>query len=269
MKKIYLLLFFLLQIIISTKINVNDKIKFCFLYPIHLFYIYLFNPAIKTTLFLDGRRFFFIGSHINLVLDHIHASLGSYYATNKNIETVFDIGASFGVFSLMLHYLYPKVKIYAFEPGKENFHFLSKNCHNVTNINLFNVAIGEKKDKVDFFFDKNYPEGSKIGKVKNDKTYIVQQLSLNDFVKDHKIRKISLMKIDVEGYEYNVLKGASKILKKVKILIIETDLAKLTNIIQILILLNKYKFNLVSIGDINYSNKEYHRIDSFDLIFTK
>ena len=46
-------------------------------------------------------------------------------------------------------------------------------------------------------------------------------ITLDDFCKKYKIKRIDLLKIDPEGYEYYILKGAIKNLKKVKIILLE------------------------------------------------
>ena len=177
------------------------------------------------------------------------------------------MGASFGTFSLITNYLNPKAKIYAFEPSKESFSLLKKNCQEINSINLNNVAIGETRETAKFRFDKNYPEGSKIID-KKYKGYQVQKETLDNFTKINKIREISLLKIDVEGYELNVLLGATKVIKATNYIIIETDLSNMGDLIKVFNYMKINNFRLVNIGSLNFSQNE-ESISSADFIFKK
>ena len=80
--------------------------------------------------------------------------------------------------------------------------------------------------------------------------YQVPTITLDNFAKKNKIRVINLLKIDVEGSEYNLLKGAKKTLKKNKIKIILIEIMEKKHIYdkkekKILNLLKRRNFNLI------------------------
>ncbi len=81
---------------------------------------------------------------------------------------------------------------------------------------------------------------------KKQKFSKVQQVTFDDFFKDKKIEN-SFLKIDVEGYEYNVLIGASKKIKDVKYLLIENQFSNQykNNINEVKDLITKYEFKLI------------------------
>src|SRR3989339_317373 len=145
MKKLYLFINIFVNLLFDSRIKLFDRLLFCLTYNFFLFKNFIFQSKIKTVYFLTGRKFYYSGSHINLLLDHIYINLNHYYPYLRKTKVVFDVGASFGTFSLITNYLNPKAKIYAFEPSKESFSLLKKNCQEINSINLNNVAIGETR----------------------------------------------------------------------------------------------------------------------------
>lgn len=131
---------------------------------------------------------------------------------NEN-SVVYDIGANIGTFTVALA---NKVKkVYAFEPQPKNFELLKKNTEHLNNVVLFRNAVGSERKKV-FISDfdenkrKNYGE-SRIREDAGIPTNMVLLDDLNFYVKDdelHQIEPPSLIKVDVEGYEYEVFRGA-------------------------------------------------------------
>ena len=64
-----------------------------------------------------------------------------------------------------------------------------------------------------------------MGNIKDENSFYhkvpIKILTLDSFIEENKIQCIDLLKIDTEGYEFNVLKGLSKYNKKVKIIYFE------------------------------------------------
>jgi len=136
----------------------------------------------------------------------------------KNGMTVVDIGANIGIMTLvMARAVGEKGKVYAFEPEPHNFEILKKNVeiNNFKNVILINKAVSDTNGinllKLD---SKNYGAHSLHSKViphYNGKKIKIKTVTLDTFFKN---KNIDLLKIDVQGGEGNVFKGAKNILKR-------------------------------------------------------
>jgi len=149
------------------------------------------------------------------------------------IKTIIDIGANEGQFALAMNNGIPDATFYSFEPLKECFDALKKNTTNIKHIEYFNYALGEVEDEQIINHNEYSPSSSflKMGDLHksvfpNTSNTIMEKIkikSLDSFYGKILFEKKVLLKIDVQGYELNVLKGAKKILKKTDIIIIETS----------------------------------------------
>lgn len=156
--------------------------------------------------------------------------------------TIFDIGAHFGetikLFQKKINYK----KIYSFEASSLNFKKLEKNFGNKlsSNIEIYNYALGEKEKKTYIYqmaesssstinninFNSRYlKRKTKVLKIKNNnliqKKIPIKVITLDKFISDKNINKIDLLKIDTEGYEYNILKGLTNHHDKIKLIYFE------------------------------------------------
>jgi len=134
-----------------------------------------------------------------------------------------DIGSNIGYYALLEGAKIGKNgTVWAIEPSPENFSTLVYNTklQQNHNIHTFNFAIGDKNSEIEFLIGKK----SNWSKVKDgndlikseDKIIKVPVKTLDSFVKDNEIEKIDLLRMDVEGYENNIIDGATEVLIKFK-----------------------------------------------------
>lgn len=136
----------------------------------------------------------------------------------KDGDVVIDIGGNIGMVSIYLAKKYPFLKIYAFEPVKQNYENFLKNIE-LNNINkdiikVFNLAI--TKDRRDViltspFYNSgasniydNYSNGIVLN---NDIS--IKSITFDDIFSNNNISKCKLLKIDCEGAEYEILYSAN------------------------------------------------------------
>lgn len=123
--------------------------------------------------------------------------------TNLNVV---DIGANLGFYLLLEPHL-TTGKIYGIEPNPKSYEYLvrSVKLNKFEKIKTFNMGIGEKKGKIPFYISKKWnwcrftKGGEDIVEVKN---ILVDSLD-NLFKKE----KIDVVRMDVEGYEVEILRG--------------------------------------------------------------
>lgn len=124
--------------------------------------------------------------------------------------------------------------VWAFEPNEENFVCLVSTVHgnNLKNINMWKTALGERDGVVHLCViddrSKHLGGGSYIeddvSRLVMGAHYAVQMVALDDVYLKHE-RKVSLIHLDVEGYEWQALQGAQRIIEQYKpILVLEGNL---------------------------------------------
>lgn len=122
------------------------------------------------------------------------------------ISTFFDLGANIGLSILWYKFFNPQLKIVAFEPDRYSFKYLIKNLetNGITNTKLYNLALSNEKGETNFYaiIDdiQNLDSGLTLNQNLPYETYKVSTNRLSSFIVD----KIDLLKMDIEGSEYQV-----------------------------------------------------------------
>jgi len=135
-------------------------------------------------------------------------------------KIVIDAGANIGIFSIYAAKLGAK-KVYAFEPVKETYEILKEMIkeNKLENIIIpVNKALGDKNKIMKIKYSGAGDGGASLNRKKRNKgkEREIEVITLDDFVKENKIERVDFIKMDVEGYEENVLLGAKEIIKKYK-----------------------------------------------------
>ncbi|MBK7105837.1 MAG: FkbM family methyltransferase [Ignavibacteriae bacterium] len=163
---------------------------------------------------------------------------GDYlWLQNMNINTIIDVGANNGEFAQKINKILPEVEIHSFEPLKECIEELKENLVGIKKIKFYNYALGEKDEEKIFYHNQFAPSSSFLEMKdlhKNAFPYTstvfeekVSVKKLDNFINELIKSKEILLKIDVQGYELNVLKGGYKFLNEVKIIILEVSFHEL------------------------------------------
>ena len=219
---------------------------------------------------------FFLG-----IFDKFHNKKIINFLKSENIKqfnVFFDIGAHNGETIILFNKYFKIKKLYSFEASPINFLKLKKRENYLkhkfyyTDIKLENIALGSKEGVVSF---KQFKESSSstIKKINEQSTYYKKKMkflnifnskdknyeefnlkveTLKNYISEKKINSIDFIKIDTEGYEYEILKGLGDSIIDVKYILFEHHY---DNMIQ-----KNYTFT-----DINNLLKEYN----FKSIFKK
>ena len=136
------------------------------------------------------------------------------YLSNKNLNSL-DVGAYKGVYTYFIS-KYSKI-VYAFEPNPKSYKILKKTVNK--NVKVLPYALSDKSSS-DFLKipkgKKGYSnQGGSIRDVKLDKNFGKLKVETKK-IDDLKLKNIGFIKIDAEGVELQVLKGAKKLIKKYK-----------------------------------------------------
>jgi len=143
----------------------------------------------------------------------------------KKSSIIVDVGANIGRYTILGGLVNPDAKIYAIEPDKDNFAVLSTNVklNKLTNVECINSALGNEKGQIKLYGPSNTTNhGGYSVKIKTDNFEMVNLDTFDNLFGD---KVIDLVKMDVEGFELDVIKGMTTLLSnhKVKNLILEID----------------------------------------------
>ena len=184
------------------------------------------------TILLDGTRFvdedFFAGvlgemdiadEPNGYVAKIIGYELKNSYLTEfDNLETMIDIGAHVGVVSVFFALKYPELTIYAYEPEPSNYGRLIRNINAngvADQVKPFNLAV--TVDGRDVFMYGNISENSGgfgIYGVPNVYDLSCKSTTLKAIFEDNRIETCSLLKMDCEGAEYEILEAHGFLLNR-------------------------------------------------------
>jgi FkbM family methyltransferase len=223
--------------------------------------------------------------HKDIFIDHEYDIV---LKDNKENKVIFDVGANVGLFCLRANQICNNNIIYSFEPIKEIYGYLEKNSNilNMQNKNKFIptlIGLGEKEEEIMINYYPNMSAtsttcsdiGNKIElNIKSPlfdfhpiikKIFLlfvplvqlflfqkkVEKIKINTishFIKKFNVNKIDLLKIDVECFEYIVLKGIQNYdWKKINSLIIEIESYRVGALDNIKNLLTKNNYEIINL----------------------
>jgi len=133
-----------------------------------------------------------------------------YFPFYKKVNII-DIGAHYGYFSIFSANNTDKdSRLIAIEPNKNNFKYLRKNIeeNNLSNINCFNYAIGEKSGLNKLYHGQS-PNHSIIENYtllnQNGDFETIEVKTLEEIIIENELEKIDFLKMDCEGAEFSIL----------------------------------------------------------------
>ncbi|MEJ5262136.1 MAG: FkbM family methyltransferase [Ignavibacterium sp.] len=144
-------------------------------------------------------------------------------------EIIFDVGAHYGEAAYLFNAKCPAAQIYCFEPASKNFEILLSEVRKFKNVKCFRIALSSKTGDENIIVDGRSDmfhlanENDKIQRSNNALTEKIKVETIDSFCNVHKIEKINFLKVDTEGMDLEVLKGAEKFLRNQKIDFIQVE----------------------------------------------
>jgi FkbM family methyltransferase len=132
---------------------------------------------------------------------------------------ILDIGANIGLAAAWFSYHNPEKTIYCFEPLAANALLIKLNCPDAK---VEQVALGARSSRVKLGVDPDSVMASQIPCKWSTQEMEFNVISLDDFARSREVKRVALMKIDVEGMEEQVLQGGKETLKKTYRVVLET-----------------------------------------------
>jgi FkbM family methyltransferase len=143
---------------------------------------------------------------------------------SQDDPVIIDIGANIGQFLYATKTLFPKSKVYSVEPDSSVFSILQKNAKNYSGVKIFNNALSKVGKTLKFYISKEFSEWSSLKRLDGKEYREIEVVAVRGDTLFNNVKKVDLLKIDVEGAEYEVLLGMPKLLKRSKYLLLEVSL---------------------------------------------
>lgn len=145
-------------------------------------------------------------------------------------KLIFDVGANIGQTATYYQEKFPRSDIYCFEPIRETYSILASKFSSNQRVKCFPIALGAMPDRKEIILNENSQQNSLSDRVNeasairidpnSQKTEIIQIDTVDNFCRANNLNEIDLLKIDTEGYELEVFKGASDFLENRKITLV-------------------------------------------------
>lgn len=180
---------------------------------------------------VDNRNIYLTKTGIKLYLDetrYLDKSIIDYgYFEPKSTELVkriikndwviLDIGANIGYYTTLFSDLVgDHGKVYAFEPTLHYLEALRANVavNNSSNVEIINTGLSDMESKSKIKIGDSSATMHWISEAKERDTEIIELQTLDSFIEKRSISRLDFIKIDIDGHEPRVFKGASKTLEK-------------------------------------------------------
>ena len=140
---------------------------------------------------------------------------------------IFDVGANIGEISKEYAECFPQAQVFCFEPVSSIFDALQRNLANIEAVQFFQLAFSSAKGRAEIQCKDSYSTLNPL--TADDISYgkacveNVELDTIDEFCRIQEIDKINLLKIDTEGHDFKVLRGAEEMLSTQRIDILQVE----------------------------------------------
>lgn len=177
--------------------------------------------------------------YLSVFTDHHANGIDLRYDISKDydpnlVKEVFDVGASVGSMTKLFLEIFPNSSVHAFEPYSVSFNRLSESFFNKPRAILNNFALSNENGEATMYIqdDPGYnslnTDNNKPSEKSNGYSEIIQVKTIDSYCIQNNVNAIDFLKIDAEGFDLNVLKGAEQMLNsgKIKYIFVECTFDK-------------------------------------------
>lgn len=163
---------------------------------------------------IDNQYFeiFYNGEYEKGLVDYVCKSL-------PKDGVILDVGANIGSIAVPVALRRPDLMIYCFEGLTRNFNFLERNIklNDLSNVFVFNLVLSKVEgDEIKFYYDEMFRGNSSIHNLYSNSYELHHTRTLDSVIKGLKLDRLDFVKIDTEGSESLIIKGAKEVLLKFK-----------------------------------------------------
>lgn len=198
----------------------HDNFRYCKGFEVKLYYK---GELVKTATHiydnkLDSRLYFYRSDNASNYGSWLSLFHQNEYGNKINIspnDIVYDLGANIGAFTKWVTFYNPK-SIYSFEPTPSLYKDLLKTFEHNSNVNVLDLAITNTNKLINFY---SFTEDTSNTLIETPIENIipekfngiieVQGINLEEYVKKHNLPLPTLLKIDIEGSEYDFFENTS------------------------------------------------------------
>lgn len=265
----------------------KEPLLFC-LKNKRLRYFFINNISFRTneiTFLISRNRSLFVNecntypSLINNGYMHVERAIEFVNFFNLDLKNaIIDIGAAEGVIALKFSQAFPEATIFAYEPIKNTFEVLQYNTGSNPKVIPINRALGNSHEEKIIHIAHRITSSSIFDIEKEiENKYFAEQLHYETDEKitvsrlDDEIASttlVNIIKIDVQGYELEVLKGAGQTLKRTNLVVLEMQNHNLYNKAPKYYELDEHlRNNGFELYDIIPSLREDHKLYEWDSVY--
>ncbi|WP_301146527.1 FkbM family methyltransferase [Mycobacterium simiae] len=172
----------------------------------------------------------------------------------EDAQSIFDVGANCGLFAALCAQKFPTANIHAFEPANRLQPMLAHNCA-AANISIHPMAVGEREEVVTLYVHPDSQQANSLqpsavaaflepDKIETETTRCV---AIDSFMAEHSIDHVDVLKVDVQGSEGAVLRGARSALSTVRYLFVEASWLDPESVQRLLPAAEHHGFNHVAV----------------------
>lgn len=194
---------------------------------------------------------------------------------------VFDVGAHCGLFSAFISKKFPDCNVFCFEPSEELIPIINSNCSQC-NLTILNCAISDQDEHRTLYVN---PKSQQTNSLNEDAVTLfaskdivekrtIRCRSLDSIAKEYNIKRVDVLKVDVQGFEGAVFRGAKALLSTVEHLFIESTWIDVDSITQIIPFALSYGFQYAAVinpvymgADVLLSKQPIKQRKAVELIF--